>query len=513
MAQDVLEQPKADAAPPPTDKPAPATETAKTPTPEEIQAEAQKFIDAVLDGPAYFREKPKKAEEKPAEAPAEEKADEPPKEEPVVEPVLEQPKDEKTTAVVAKEPSDQKEEVTAEDEQARINAAVDARFNELKDTREPAPAPTIDPNHPDARVLQVVSEMQQANPGKYDGLNERITEFRTTESAYRRQWLKDNPGRKFDSKAEEHNDFYSESQPTFDQRDFERAEREMEKRVWKEEARAEARKEVEPELRQIRLQQQIAETKPLVQKAATEAMVQVLSAVPEFATAMDNGKNQFVLSEERQQRMQTANPVLYELAQEETHKVMTVVAELEKMSRLGANYRMNERLSVPLPNGESIRPHAEIADTLAELEASYAKSSEKKGRKSFISHGDRADQVNAIIASKASNTDKAARLKALDSAHWTVEAEDIRARVIRRYKGRLENFAKKIPAAPPKSNGAVASKNGQTAHQPKPAKASATPPPSGGSDTASVSDVVATPLPGQKAKQNSVDFLVGKLTS
>lgn len=498
-------EPKADA---PAQQPASTPQTPadkpveKAPTPEELDAQRKLLVENFIDNPRWHGKKKKDdlgATEKPADQ-AEKKQEaavpappkEPAKEEPKVE-TLKPAEVEKPTVIVdRKKPESESEGESEGDIQSRIDAAVAERMasRELPAEGEPA-GPKVDPNHPDARVIEVVNTMARENPGRYDGLTDRIAEFRKVELDYKRQWMKDHPGEKFSNTDEQHSDFYSENQPTWSQRDFENAERSIERKAIKEELRAEVIGEIEPELKEIRFERQMAKAQPIIELKANKAMVSVLSVVPEFEAAMADG-DKLVLSAQREKAMEEANPALYAIASEQSDRVIAVVTELEKMNQLGANYQINERLSIPLPNGDRIRPHAEIADVVVELEQGILREPPKdrmSGGKSFITVDERARRIHEIKASNLSDKAKDARIAAIDSAHWMVTAEDVRERFIARSRNRLQALAKRMPAVASKTKETVQPKTGTTATTEKLKETTIKPASNGSSATVSSSDV------------------------
>lgn len=481
------------------------------PTAEQLEAQRLEFQKSFFDNPRRRTPAPAPAAIAiPAEAPVEEPkpaTDTPPPKPPAKPTTTDAPAAEDRKPVVVPKPKTGEDAPKPEDddgdsEQARIDAAVAKRmaasgFEAPSGQSAAQPPPKV--SSADQHTLEVAAMMERLEPGKYDGLQQKIADYWNLADARRRQWMRDNPGVAWNPDDDEHKEWTESNEPKFSKREYDHAERAVtEERIERRavaRAREEVMREMEPQLREARVEKELNRARPHIERKVNEATALVLSAVPDFEKAMDDGNGNYVLSAANEKAMQDVNPVLYAVADDEASRVLTVVTELTKMDRLGPSYFIDQNKSVQLPNGESIRPHAIIVDTLNELEQNVMaqpKKDQEFNGKSFITISERADKLAAIQNSNLSNEAKQARIDALRAAHWSIGAKEIEQRVIARSRNKLTAISKKMPAAAvkPSSNGSSKS-NGTHNGQPAPKPASATAP-SSGSDTVTSSDNVDT---------------------
>lgn len=497
--------------PPPTTDTPPAAPPA--PTPAELDAKKADFMDRFVNNPRFTKGTQPERKSRaiaplgpPKDDPEPEPPATPPASEPPAAPATPPPAEPKPTPPPAAPPTTDDE---SDDEEARIEAAAARRMAEagISDQQPPAtpPGPPQQPRSgADAYHLSVLSKMEELNPAKYDGLSARYQEYVQVEAAYKRAWLAANPGKRFNLDEEEHNDWRAENEPRFSAADLRTAERAVERAQIRAEVRDDVRREIEPELQQMRVEREMQRAKPLIKKASTDAIAAVLSAVPEFEKAMVVQDGKPTIAADTDQKLQEINPVMHAVANEEATRTMTVVAELEKMNRLGRAYPSNLDKVVRLPNGETLRPHAVIVDTFDELEDSYATGAAKdrvRAGKTFIRLSERAAKIDAIQQTNITPAQKQAKVQALLDGHWTVSADDIRERVVAKSRNKISAIAKKSPASPPKPPAAVTPKNQTTTPPAAAAKPPSTPAQSGGSDTSSASDVADTRPPAARAAQ------------
>lgn len=496
---------------PSVDNPPPAP---AAPTPANLEQDRKEFMTAFVDNPRFTRgmnrddkkrpEPPKSQEPEPTHIPAPPTAPPPPPE-PGPEPEPE-PQPEPTAAVdrapvvIPKTTADPEPAPTptADDEQARIDARVNERLRAAGiDPNDPALDRNDRPAHPEPRPAlideheaKVFAELARLNPNRYANIAAQVAEFREMEPQYRKRWMAENPGRPWNPDDEEHAAFYKQHEPQFAKRDFESATRAVERAEIVAQVREDVRREVEPELNQLRAERRMNQVAPVIERAAMEASALVLSAAPEFEKVMDNGKGGLVLSKDTDSKMQAINPALHLRASEVAEETMMVVAELEKMNQLGAAYPLNTAKKEQLPNGETIRPHMNIVNALDDLEEEYANAPAKdqvRNGKTFVTINERARMIAAIQQSdKLSPEAKRTKLQELNRTTWTVGPTEIKKRVIDEARGKIKSYSEKIKPVAAK---AAAPKKGSPP-PPPPAPKPAAAAPSSGSDTVTSSDVV-----------------------
>lgn len=87
--------------------------------------------------------------------------------------------------------------------------------------REPESGADIPPKY--ARKFAVIEHMAKTNPTAYGGLPNEFRRALAATEAYRVQWQKDNPGKKFVPEDEEHSPFFDANDVDYDDMDFQEA--------------------------------------------------------------------------------------------------------------------------------------------------------------------------------------------------------------------------------------------------------------------------------------------------
>ncbi len=137
---------------------------------------------------------------------------------------------------------------------------------------KPEPKQTPKLSEEDAHTREVFEQMAQDDP-EYKKVIQQFDTFVVAEEGYRKQWEKDNPGKKFEPAAEEHKEFYDANEPEYEETDFHRAE-----------VRLEARK-VNQEERQKELHQKaVSELSERIKEIPSEVTAELAAATdPELA--------------------------------------------------------------------------------------------------------------------------------------------------------------------------------------------------------------------------------------
>jgi hypothetical protein len=198
----------------------PSTTPEQAPSKDTVEKPMSDAIRAALLGITEPAKAPDKPAEKPAEKPTETTAVAPKVETQAkeVEAPKEEPKPKAPKKIIKAPQQPIGDVVTAAATQAAV-AAVNAM-----NRNQPAPV-VPEPELPKdiQRKLETYRELEAVDP-KYKGLAEKVVEFSKTggiEDQYIAAWKKDNPGKKFDHEAEEHEEFYSANAPNYDEDDFE----------------------------------------------------------------------------------------------------------------------------------------------------------------------------------------------------------------------------------------------------------------------------------------------------
>ncbi len=164
-----------------------------------------------------------------------------------------------------------------------------------KATQANVPRGTTAPAEPEVEVelpeefrddVAVFEEMSRLEPKKYGNIKKELHKYTKAENDYIASWEKDNPGMTYDGDAAEHNDFYEKARPSYDQKDFKKAERSLLKKELREEVTQDLRSR-ESEVEQRR--EKVSKIEPEVQADMFGLIGEVISKLdPENA---DLGKS------------------------------------------------------------------------------------------------------------------------------------------------------------------------------------------------------------------------------
>lgn len=200
-------------------KPTPKADEKKEYTPEEIEDLARVTMEGLGWGEAY-----KKKEEKPSPKEGE-KAISTPENDPDKKKEEKSPEKPAETPATRK-PKQPKTEGVAESVATAIREGNERLIEKLSDSNRPshqAPTASEAPQTDEEREqLEVFSEMAKL-PGIDPELPKKFERFFRIQAGYQVKWEKDNPGKDFDPDAEEHEDWYSDHQPTYDERKYDDA--------------------------------------------------------------------------------------------------------------------------------------------------------------------------------------------------------------------------------------------------------------------------------------------------
>jgi len=308
---------------------------------------------------------------------------------------------------------------------------------------EPAPEDTSDLSYDNRNTLEVVREMELANPARYKGLGNTVRKFWKAELDYRDKWQAQNPEETFQKDDPDHREFYRRHEPNFEPEDYQTASREIVVKAATERALEKMRMERAPQDRKIKAEEAKREAQPEIEKAVEAAVKEVFKAAPEFEKLVPDG----TLTQQAVDAMAEINPVVHHHVVEESEFVWGVINELEKLTRLRDHYEFNAVQPTRLASGRVIYPHALINETYHELEAKLSaapKADRLDEGREFMTNAERMQRAESIRTSTDSPEAKQRQLENLKKNYWSIAPEHIRNRIIGASKTRIEAITKKF---------------------------------------------------------------------
>lgn len=119
---------------------------------------------------------------------------------------------------------------------AAATAVVEAMEKNKKEAPAPAEVDLSFLDNEERSKLPALEQLEKMYPEKYKGLSKKFTDSIKSAADYETEWTKANPGKEFDSEAEEHNDFYNRNEVKWDDDDYTDARVELRSRKIGEEA-------------------------------------------------------------------------------------------------------------------------------------------------------------------------------------------------------------------------------------------------------------------------------------
>lgn len=487
---------------------------AAAPTPEEVQQDAQAFIEANFgSGAAKELVEPPKKEVAAKEPSKEEKAAE---EKPVKEEKTEQEpteKAEKEKEADKKRFTPAKKAATAEEIEAIARRAAREEADEreksvekppARETEQPVRDEDLNLTEENRETLDVISEMETLNPEKYKELGKNVRRFWKMEEQRIEKWKAEHPDEPYDPQATEHQEFYRRHEPNYSQRDFNQASRARIEKAAEERAVKRVQSEYEPKFKAIEAERLERQVKPKIDAAVADAVESVFKAAPEFEKLVEPGK----MTEETVKKMAEINPALHDYATEEAEEVMAVVEEIEKLTHLNGHYKFDASKEVQLESsGKLIYPHATINRGFAVLESEMMKKPPAErldGGREFITNREYNAKQQEILKSALTSDAKERQLQKLAETTWRWTPEDVRNFIVKQSGNRVAARAKKYanfskaPAAEARAEGGQTQK---AAEVEKPSAKAGLPK---GTATSSVSDT-ADNAPKDKTAQQKED--------
>jgi hypothetical protein len=159
---------------------------------------------------------------------------------------------------------------------AAATAAV--RASQVKEDPKPEPEPELPRSV--QRKMALFQELEQDT--KFKGIVKQVVDFKKvggTEDQYKAQWLKENPGEKFDPNDDQHTDWYADNDPTNKFEDIDEQLEDAQVRVIKREAREEASKALAEENSRRQSEERRQRVAPMAEQTANDSVMEALEAI------------------------------------------------------------------------------------------------------------------------------------------------------------------------------------------------------------------------------------------
>lgn len=283
--------------------------------------------------------------------------------------------------------------------------------DDLKKTNQPNPQqyqeqpkqPSLPPEQ--AEQFEVMSELEQLNPKKYEGIVEKYQDYLTRAQEYQKQWQKENPNQRFDHNDEEHQEWVAQNEPQIDSRDWANAQAELKVRRVEEKFQRELKKE--------RFDNEVKE----FQRAG------ITSELNDLLKEIDQDSYK-VLSEKGAQGLRDADPEAYEIFNYQAEVFRDHAVELKKLMDGAGLYQFDPRNPVHSKLDQ-------IASTVEQKLKSAPRSQQVRDGKLFATFND----LSAMPPSERGN-------------YWTISYADVvpqlKTELSKSGKERIQTFRKKI---------------------------------------------------------------------
>jgi len=261
---------------------------------------------------------------------------------------------------------------------------------------KPEPVVAADLDDKEKRDVAVLAELEAANPKNAGIAKAAENFFKKVLAPYRAAWQEKNPGKKFDTDAEEHEAIYAQ-QPEIDPEEFEAATKAFEQKD--KERQVEAR--LEARIKEHEKKNIAREIQPKIENVATSEVVQLIKATePEYEKILAENKPW----QEMWDKMAADDPIAADLIGKSSRLVAAAAGEFEKLMTPELEYAFD-----PVKNAV----HADIARHIGDYEQ----------RLMSLPAADRVFQGKEFTTlEKFNEMTGSERAK-----HWIVEWNDIRA--------------------------------------------------------------------------------------
>jgi len=160
---------------------------------------------------------------------------------------------------------------------AAATAAVKA--SQIREDPKPEPKPEL-PDKVQSKMA-LFEELEQHDVA-FKGIVKQVVDFKKVggiEDQYRAEWLKENPGEKFDPNDDEHTEWYADNDPTNQFDDIDDQIAAAERRIIKREAREEALKIWSEENSKRQSEERRQRIAPIAEQTATDSVLEALEAI------------------------------------------------------------------------------------------------------------------------------------------------------------------------------------------------------------------------------------------
>lgn len=402
-------------------------------TPEELEEKQNSFFNKVFPGvsrPAAKKKDPETSEEEESED--EESEEQPPKK---------KADEEEEDTSTQKDPP--------KEEQARKVPPPPEEFVVPKDDEGEPEKPARQEGQRKLSKLEeenveILKHMESMNP-KATGIADEYKGFLDRFDAYRTKWEKENPDKKFRSKDEEHQEFIAANYPDIDDGEFRLAERDLIRKQASEEAKREARREVDGATRKQSIAAREHEFEAVAERSVSDLISSVGGPVEEILGKDESGK--ITVDKDALKKIRENNPQVADILSEEAEQLKVMVSELAKFAA-DPSYEMNASKSVVLKEtGKKFYPHAALDEFISSFQDQLLRMPPEKtmlnGRR-LISAEDYQDMVEKIQSSKASDKEKKKAKARMDSTYYILDEEYYRIGLVTQHAGWAKNRIDRI---------------------------------------------------------------------
>lgn len=263
--------------------------------------------------------------------------------------------------------------------------------------------------------INVMMMMGRKDPKQAD-LADRTIKFWQEEEAYKNKWQKANPDKKFNIDDEEHAEWYEKHEPQFDEREYKRAEKALDKE----------RQDNRLREHELRLKADIEESQRMQSeegqlKAISDSAIGALIGLvdPELEAVVKVG-DKVVVSEETWAKIAESSPTTARVLRREADFLGRKILELERLDRYPGVYHPNEKN--PL--------HVAIIQLALRKEDEILKLPPEKQKfngRDFIDQARFDQKINKIREDRTlSVKEKQQKMQAVGARYWTLSSAHVK---------------------------------------------------------------------------------------
>lgn len=253
--------------------------------------------------------------------------------------------------------------------------------------------------------FEVMSELEQLNPRKYEGIAEKYQDYLVKAQQYQKQWQEENPNQRFDANDEEHQDWVAQNEPQIDSRDWANAQAELKVRR--------VEQKFQNELRKERFDNEVKE----FERAG------ITSELNDLLKEIDQDSYR-VLSEKGANGLRESDPEAYEIFNYQAEVFRDHAVELKRLMDGAGLYQFD-------PSNPVHSKLDQIASTVEQKLKAAPRSQQVRNGKVF-----------------ATFNDLAAMPQSERSKYWTISYADVvpqlKSELSKSGKEKIQNFRKKL---------------------------------------------------------------------